>query len=80
MQFKCRLAYYFDNQLFSFVTTTASELEMGNGLSYRVVGVMYNGETAEKEGSCGVTRIGGQYRAAICSTRDGLEFTYTNLD
>ncbi|MFH7243214.1 MAG: hypothetical protein ACHWZW_10225 [Spirulina sp.] len=74
-------SYYFDNQPFSFVTTTASEFEMGHGLSYRVVGVMYNGETAEKEGTCGVTRIGGQYRAAICSTRDGsIEFTYTNLD
>jgi len=74
-------SYYFDNQPFSFITTTASEFEMGHGLSYRVVGVMYNGETAEKEGTCGVTRIGGQYRAAICSTRDGsIEFTYTNLD
>jgi hypothetical protein len=74
-------SYYFDNQPFSFVTTTDSEFQMGSGLSYRVVGLMYNGETVEKEGSCGVTRIGDQYRAAICSTRDGsIEFTYTNLD
>jgi hypothetical protein len=75
-------SYYFNGDPFSFIADAGSEFQVGGGtgISYRVVGVMYGGETAQKRGNCAVTRIGGQYRAALCQAEGGIEFTYTNLN
>ncbi|QKD83372.1 hypothetical protein HPC62_15260 [Thermoleptolyngbya sichuanensis A183] len=71
-------SYYFNGSPFSFVTDAASEFRLDHASSYRVVGLMYGGETREIRGSCGVTLIGGQYRGAICQAENGIEFTYLN--
>ncbi|MBF2086063.1 hypothetical protein [Thermoleptolyngbya sp. C42_A2020_037] len=71
-------SYYFNGSPFSFVTDAASEFRLDHASSYRVVGLMYGGETREIRGSCGVTLIGGQYRGAVCQAENGIEFTYLN--
>ncbi|MFQ3628634.1 MAG: hypothetical protein SNJ81_13775 [Cyanobacteriota bacterium] len=75
-------SYYFNGSPFSFVADAGSEFQVdgGTGISYRVVGLIYGGETSQKRGTCAVMRIGGRYRAALCQAEGGIEFTYTNVN